>query len=96
MEIVLDSGLAGQFFLGELPNTICFVPTACLAASDVREAYIKSGWHRRNVRLNPNSVGGMLLPRLDLPVDAHTEATDEFLRRARAELGLGSIQTNKG
>jgi hypothetical protein len=86
-ESVLD--VEGAFFSGDVPGTVCFVPTSMLSAGQLdRATYVAEGWASLNIHAQPPELrlGSHLFPDLKKPVtQSAAQETKTRLQRLRPQ-----------
>jgi hypothetical protein len=75
--------VTGHFYVGQAPQTICFIPDSCVKVGAILElnwaAYQKGNWPFMNLRVNEHGFGGHLFP-LE-PLQSVLEPQDDLIRK---------------
>lgn len=86
---VLDT--VGSFFEGQIPRTVCFVPSSLISGGKLDEGqYVLQGWASLNIKAQPRDlrVGSHLFPDLKKPCNnqADCERIGELITMQRPQV----------
>ncbi|HYG35913.1 MAG TPA: hypothetical protein VEC99_14070 [Clostridia bacterium] len=89
-------GVEGNFYQGEVPDTICFVPFSLIISGKLDEAnYVLLGWASLNLKAQPleRRLGSHLFPDLKKPIVdlSRCEAIREEIERLRPQTPQAAV-----